>query len=80
MYLKLAALWRGELVAALGAVGEDEDFRRHIPEAKRRRYHRSSHSMAVRRRIPRFSRGLVRRCLERLEALEVAAEEDRREM
>ncbi len=47
MCLMLAALWQGELMAALGAVGE-EDFRWHIPETKRRRYYRSGCGMVIR--------------------------------
>jgi hypothetical protein len=49
-----AALWQGERMAALGTVEEDEDFRWHIPEPKRRRYHRSSCTFAV-KRLWRFS-------------------------
>jgi hypothetical protein len=41
----LAALWQGKLMAALGVVAEDMDFRSPVPETKRRRYHHSRYVM-----------------------------------
>jgi hypothetical protein len=69
----LAALWQGELIAALGAVGEDEDFRSLVPETNRRESHRSSCGMAE-RKLMRFLKSFLRRCFERRGALKTTAE------
>jgi hypothetical protein len=55
----LAALWQGELVAALGAVVEDVDFRWPIIETNRQGYHRTGRVMAG-MRLPRFSKSFLR--------------------
>ncbi len=44
----LAALWQGELVAAVGAVSEDGIPDRKSPGSKRRRYHRSGCGIVIR--------------------------------
>ncbi len=70
-----AAPGQGDLMAALGMVAEDVDFRSPVPEPNRRGSRRSSRSVAV-RRLPHFSKSFLRRCLERMEALEITAEGD----
>ncbi len=44
----IAALWQGELMAALGAVVEDVDLLSPVPETNRRGSRHSSSVMAVR--------------------------------
>jgi hypothetical protein len=56
----LEALWQGELVAALDAVTEDVDLRKHVPETNRQRSHGPIHVIAV-RRLLHFSRRYLKR-------------------
>ncbi len=70
----LAAPGQGDLVAALDAVAEDVDFRSPVSETNRRGSHPTRSLMAV--MGLHFSKGFLRRCLERRVALEITAERD----
>ncbi len=58
MWLKLAALWVGELVDTLGAIAEDVDFLSPVPKTNWRGYHCSSIVKAA-RRLSRLSNDIT---------------------